>query len=262
MTSLAARTIEALRHEHDDLAALALTLDDGQLTGPSGANDWSVAQVLSHLGSGSEINLAVLRAALGEGEAPDDEFNAGVWARWDAMAPADQRAEFLEHNRRLVEAFEALSPEQLASLTVTLPYFPAPVPVAMYAGMRLGEAAHHGWDVRVANDPAAGLLEVSTAVQPDHLASDLGFLLGFIAKAREVDRDVVLALADSGYSITITDTVALADATDEVTATFSGPLEAALRLIMGRLGPEHTPADVVVTGNVTLDELRAVFPGF
>ncbi len=30
----------------------------------------------------------------------------------------------------------------------------------------------------------------------------------------------------------------------------------------GRLSPEHTPAAVEVTGNVTLDDLRRVFPGY
>ena len=52
-----------------------------------------------------------------------------------------------------------------------------------------------------------------------------------------------------------------ATATD-ATATFAGPLEAALRLLGGRLAPASTPADVDVTGNVTLDDLRRVFPGY
>ncbi len=30
----------------------------------------------------------------------------------------------------------------------------------------------------------------------------------------------------------------------------------------GRLSPEHTPDGVAVTGNVTLDDLRRVFPGY
>jgi len=35
-----------------------------------------------------------------------------------------------------------------------------------------------------------------------------------------------------------------------------------LRLIGGRLAPAHTPAGVEVIGDVSLDELRAVFPGY
>ena len=75
MSTLAASTIAALRHEHDTLEAFVSALSSDQLSGPSGASEWSVAQVLSHLGSGSEISLATLRSALGEGDAPDDDFN-------------------------------------------------------------------------------------------------------------------------------------------------------------------------------------------
>jgi hypothetical protein len=38
------------------------------------------------------------------------------------------------------------------------------------------------------------------------------------------------------------------------------PAEALLRLVYGRLDPDHTPAQVIGAG--TLDELREVFPGF
>jgi uncharacterized protein (TIGR03083 family) len=262
MTSLAARTINALRQEHDDLAVVVSAFTPEQLAGPSGASEWSAAQVLSHLGSGSEISLASLRAALGEGLAPEDRFNQSVWDRWDAMSPAEQRAGFLAHSLALVEAFEALTADQQETVKIPVSYLPAPISVATSAGLRLGEAAHHGWDARVAVDSRAGLLASSIPVLLEHLSSELGFMLTFTGKANEVDDDVVLVLGDSGYSIAITDTVSLAATTEESTARFSGPLEAALRLITGRLRPAYTPSDVVVTGNVTLDDLRKVFPGF
>ena len=262
MTSLAARTIDALRHEHDSLTVVATTSTPDQLTGPSGASEWTLAQVLSHLGSGSEISLAGLQASLGEREVPGDDFNPSVWARWDAASPTDQAAWFVEHDAALVDALAALTPEQHDALQVPVGFLPAPLSVAAYAGMRLGEVAHHSWDARVSTDPAAGLLETSTAVLADQLSTELGFLLGFLGKADQVTERVVLALGDSGYTIAVDDSVSLAAATDEPTATFSGPLEAALRLTTGRLKPGHTPADVAVTGNVTLDELRRVFPGF
>ncbi|HET6151577.1 MAG TPA: maleylpyruvate isomerase N-terminal domain-containing protein [Marmoricola sp.] len=262
MTTLAARTIDALRYEHDALAGLVPTYTDAQLTGGSGASEWSVAQVLSHLGSGSEITHASLRAALGEAEAPDDDFNRSVWDRWDAMAPTDQRDGFLEHNQVLVEALEALTPEQHESLQVPIGFLPAPLSVASYAGLRLNEVAHHSWDVRVATDPAAGLLGSSADVLPDHMLGDLGFLLGFLGKADQADERIVLALGDTGYRLVVDDAVSVGSADDEVTATFSGATEAALRLVSGRLGPQYTPADVAVSGNVSLDGLRAVFPGF
>ena len=56
--------------------------------------------------------------------------------------------------------------------------------------------------------------------------------------------------------------MSLEPGTDGATATFDGPLEAGIRLMAGRLRPEHTPAGIEVTGDVTLDELRKVFPGY
>ncbi|WP_446666399.1 maleylpyruvate isomerase family mycothiol-dependent enzyme [Flexivirga sp. B27] len=262
MTSLAIRTIDALRQEHDTLANIASKLTDDQLSGPSGASEWPVAQVLSHLGSGSEITLAGLRAALGDGDAPGDDFNRKVWERWDAMTPDEQRAGFLEHDARLVEALESLTPEQHSSLTVSLGFLHAPVSVATFAGLRLNEASHHSWDVRVAGDRGAGLLDDSASALLEHLSGDLAMLLGFAGKADRVQDRVVLTVGETGYAVVIDDTVSLATETDGGTATFEGPTEAALRLTAGRLGPIHTPVDVVVTGNVTLDQLREVFPGF
>src|SRR5689334_14418764 len=90
MTTLAARTIAALRREHDSLAGLVSTLSPEQLTGPSGATEWTIADVLSHLGSGAEITLAGLRAGSGEAEAPGPDFNQSVWDRWNALSPQDQ----------------------------------------------------------------------------------------------------------------------------------------------------------------------------
>lgn len=262
MSTLATRTIEALRLEHDDLARLVTSLGEEELAAPSGASDWSVAQVLSHLGSGAEINLAVLQAALGRREVPDDGFNPSVWDRWNALGPAEQRDEFVVHNTALLETLENLDDEQRSSLRIALAYLPAPITVATHAGMRLNEAALHGWDVRVARDPEAGLLESSAATMLDHLSTELGFLLGFVGKADQVDGPVVVALGDLGFSVSVTDTVALVADDVPTTATFTGPAEAVLRLIGGRLAPAHTPATVQVQGNVTLDDLRAVFPGY
>jgi uncharacterized protein (TIGR03083 family) len=254
MTSLATRTIDALRAEHDALAATVAGLTPAQLEGPSGASEWTVAAVLSHLGSGAEITLAGLRAGTGEAPAPGPDFNQHVWDRWNALSPADQASGVLKSDEALVAAFEALTPDQLETVSINPGFLPAPIPMAAFAGMRLSEVAHHTWDVRVAPDSASVLAE--------HLSGDLGFFLGFIAKPAAAPAPAVLAIAGSPYFIVLGDSATVTtDATDP-TATFTGPLESALRLLVGRLGPDHTPADVTVTGNLTLDDLRAVFPGF
>jgi uncharacterized protein (TIGR03083 family) len=261
MTSLTDRTIAALRTEHDQLAALVPTLTDDQLARLSGAAAWPVSQVLSHLGSAGELTLAGLDAALGGPPVPPDR-NQSVWDRWNALSPREQANGFLAQDARTHAAFEALTSEQRDTLELSLGFLPAPISVTTYAGMRLNEAAQHGWDVRVTFDRDATVNADSGAVLVEHLAGGLGFMLGFAGKAAEAPEHAVLDVADSGYSLVIDDSVAMVASAGQPTATFHGPAEAVIRLIGGRLKPEHTSPGTTVTGNITLEDLRRVFPGY
>jgi uncharacterized protein (TIGR03083 family) len=260
MTSLADRTIVALGDHHDALAEVVPNLTDAQLTGPSGASEWTVAQVLSHLGSGSEIALASFQSNVNGGPAPEPDFNQSVWDRWNAMSPQDQASGFLEHDERLVEALDALTPEQRESLQVKLPFLPEPVPVSTVVGMRLNEVALHSWDVRVALDPTATLDEEAAAIMAEQLSGGMSFMLGFIGKADQLAEPTIVDAL--GYGLSISDTVSLTTSADDATATFAGPIESLVRLIGGRLTPAHTPDTVRVLGDVDLDDLRRVFPGY
>lgn len=262
MTSLADRTIAALRANHDELVPLVGGLTQDQLATTSGASEWTVAQVLSHLGSGAEIMLAVLSAAADGTASPDQAFNQSVWDRWNALGPRDQAEGAVEHDERLVAALEGLSPEQRESVRVSMGFGPSPLTLASFAGMRLSEAAHHSWDVRVALDPSATLPADAADVLLEQLSGDLGFLLGFTGKADALDAPAVVALTGSDLAIVVDGTVSVSSAPREATATFRGDREAVARLLTGRLSPAYTPAGVEVTGNVRLDELRRVFPGY
>lgn len=262
MTTLADRTIAVLRTTHDDLAALVPGLTDEQLAAPSGASEWTVAQVLSHLGSGAEIGLATLQTALAAGLAAEPGFNESVWDRWNAMSPREQATNFLDHDGRLVAAYENLTSEQRGSAQVDLGFLPEPLTLASYAGMRLNESAQHSWDVRVAFDPSASIPADVAAVLAEHMASGLGFLIGFIGKADVLSEPAVVDIEGSGYGLVVTDKVAVVTEPADPTATFTGPLESAIRLVGGRLRPANTPETVEVTGGVTLDDLRRVFPGY
>lgn len=262
MTSLVNRTIAGLRDEHEMLAPLVTVLTEDHLTGPSAASAWSLAQVLAHLGSGAEVMLAGLRAGLAGADVPGQDYNTTVWDRWSVMAPGEQRDAFLEHNEALVTALEALTPEQRAEAQFKLGFAPAPLPVVAYAGMRLNEATLHGWDVRVALDPAAGLAADSAQVIGELYTASLGFMLGFMGKADRISGPVRLDIVGSGFGLMIRDTISFVASVAQPTATFSGPLEAAVRMIAGRLAPEYTPAGLTVSGNVTIDQLRHAFPGY
>ncbi|MFC4857251.1 maleylpyruvate isomerase family mycothiol-dependent enzyme [Actinophytocola glycyrrhizae] len=257
MSQLVDRTITALRSEHDMLAGLVRTFTDEQLAFTSGAAEWTVAQVLSHLGSGAEIGRAPIARAVGETVAAED--NQTIWARWDASAPRAQAEGFLEHNGRWLETVEALTPEQRSSLTVDLGFWPEPVPLLSALGMRFNEVANHSWDVRVAFDPHAGVDADSAAVLVDLLGGPMSFLLGFLGKPAELAAPVSVAIPGAG--LVIDDAVTVVDHLESPSARLDGPQEAFIRLINGRLKAPHDNG-VTVEGSVTLDDLRRVFPGF
>lgn len=262
MSTLADRSIDALRATHDELAAVVPALTEEQLIGPSGASDWTVAQVLSHLGSGAEIALAGYRAALEGKAAPEHSFNESVWERWNAMEPMQQATEYLLHDATVVRMLQGLTTEQRESTAVKLGFLPQPLPLATAVGMRLNEAAQHSWDVRVALDQEATVATDAAEVLIEQYVGGMGFLLGFLGRPDAVTEAAVISLADSGVSVVVNDSVSLSNSANEPTARFAGEPEAALRLIGGRLKAPHLPTGLQVTGNVTLADLQRVFPGF
>ena len=257
MTELTDRAIAALHAEHDTLVALLADIDDNALTSSSGADDWTVAQVLSHLGSGAEIGRSpILRAA---GDSVQAEDNQTIWARWDAASPAEQASGFVEHNQRWLDAVDALTPEQRASLSVDLGFLPAPVPLLTVLGMRLNEVANHAWDVRVALDPKAEVNADSAAVLVDLLTGPLGFMLDWLAKPAALSEPATVAVPGAG--LVIKDAVSVVSELASPSATFHGPAGAFVRLVSGRLKEPYLNG-VTVEGNASLDDLHRVFPGF
>ncbi|MCU1624129.1 MAG: hypothetical protein JWL79_2974 [Frankiales bacterium] len=252
MSSLADLTLARIRALHDDLVDRATTATDEQLAATSGASEWPVAQVLSHLGSQGEIALAGLPSFLEGGDAPGPEFNEAVWARWNSLDDRSKANGFVEHSSAIVAALEAVPGRD--ERTVTLGFLPTPLPFAAAMGMRLNEYALHHWDVVQGLDGDARIDEESAALMAQHLAGGMSFMLGFIGKADQLVEPVVLKAGD--LVLTIDDAVGVTpDATP--TATLDAPLEAGIRLVNGRLRE-----DVAVEGNVTLAELRKVFPGY
>ncbi|RCG21925.1 maleylpyruvate isomerase family mycothiol-dependent enzyme [Sphaerisporangium album] len=264
MTDRADQTIKVLRAGHDELAALVDGFTEEDLARRSGASEWDVSQVLSHLGSGAEISLAALDGALNGTGTPQMDFIRGVWARWDGMSRAERAAEVVGANEALVRCFEDLDATARRDLRIEL-WFPAPAPdVAGFAGMRLSEFAYHTWDVRAAFDPAATLNPEAVEL----LLDGLDRLLGFLGKAdrlggREAVVEVRTTAPERAFGLEIRDAVRLTDAPGAPDVVLTAPAEWWLRLVSGRHAPEHTPDGVRLTGDaLTLDDLRAVFPGF
>jgi uncharacterized protein (TIGR03083 family) len=252
MTSLADQTLTRIRALHDELVARATSATDEELARASGATQWSVAEVLAHLGSQAEIASAGLPALLSGGEAPGQEFNESVWARWNAMGDRAKAESFIEHSNAVVAAVEAVPDRD--ERTVKLAFLPFPLPFAAVMGMRLNEYALHGWDVRQGLDADARIDDASAELMAQHLGGGMSFMLGFIGKADQLAEPAVVQVAD--LRVVIAEAVTI-DPSAIPTATIQAPLEAGIRLINGRLRE-----DVPVEGNVTLEQLRKVFPGY
>ncbi len=108
------RAIAVLRTHHDRLAEVVADLTPEQLKEPSAATEWSIAQVLSHLGSGAEIWLRPLRRRPSPGRPAPEQDNQAIWDRWNASSPEEQAAGFLEHDERFVRLLEEPSPRAAA----------------------------------------------------------------------------------------------------------------------------------------------------
>ncbi|MFI2041035.1 maleylpyruvate isomerase family mycothiol-dependent enzyme [Streptomyces bottropensis] len=264
MTDRADQTIDALRRGHNHLTAVIHDLASADLTRPSGASDWDVSQVLSHLGSGAEISLAVLEGALNATGTPDADFNKSVWARWDDMSPVDRAEGFVASNDALVSRYEGLDAQTRGELRVDLGFLPVAADVATLAGVRLTEFAHHTWDVEVAFDHAVPLLPAVTEL----LLDQAGAFLNFLGKAEALDaRPVRMTVHTTApqrtFGLEVGDAVTLTDQPDRPDVVLNTPAEWWLRLTTGRHAPEHTPSQVSLTSDsLTLDDLRRVFPGF
>jgi uncharacterized protein (TIGR03083 family) len=252
--------IATLRRSHDRLAGLAAPLTPAQLRDQSYCTDWSVAQVLSHLGSGAEMGLLGLPAALGDGEPLSQEARLPIWDKWNAKSPDDQAADALAIDEQHVSALEALTDNQLASMKME--FFGMQLDAIGMIRLRLGEHTLHAWDVDVYGDPAATLPEGAAELLVDSVPAFLAPRLGkplpepFAVRITTFspDRDYLLT---SGESVSMTEWPGGSEPTPQVRM----PAESLLRLAYGRLDPAHTPAEV--SGDpAVLEKLRAIFPGF
>lgn len=263
MTTQADQIIEILRAGHDDLQHRVSKLRPEDLTRGSAAAEWTVAQVLSHLGSGAEIFLAILESALDGTGSPADGFNQSVWDRWNAMSPNEQAAGFLVANEKLVQRYEGLDDRQREELRIPFSWMPEPIDLAAAAGMRLNEFTLHSWDVRVAFDPEAVLQPEAVGI----LLDGIGGTIAWAGKADKLDGVARIAVRTVDpareFGLVITDSVQVLEVPDVVDGELTAPAEYVVRFLTGRNSAPFTPDTVEFTSStLTLDDLRPVFPGY
>ncbi|HEX3981547.1 MAG TPA: maleylpyruvate isomerase N-terminal domain-containing protein, partial [Acidimicrobiales bacterium] len=103
--------ISALRSSHDRLSALVEPLLPEGVEAPSLASEWTIAQVLSHLGSQSEIFSGILDAVVAGDDLPGPEAFPPIWDAWNSRTPVEQVVDSLAANGAFQKKVEALSAE-------------------------------------------------------------------------------------------------------------------------------------------------------
>ena len=250
--------MRALRASHDRLTSVAISLDSDDLRKRSYATEWSIADVLSHLGSGAEISSLTLTAGLNGGASPSLDVCTPIWDTWNARSPQEQAERSVAVNEVYVTRAESLTPAERAAFHVLM-FGRMPMDLAGALGLRLSEHALHTWDIAVMLDPAAKVAPDAV----DLLIDRLPLMTGFMGKkAPEPSTDAVTT-SDPERAFTLDTggvTLAPASAGDAPAASLSLPAETFLRLVYGRLG-SGDEAGLTASG-VTVTELKSVFPGF
>jgi uncharacterized protein (TIGR03083 family) len=241
-------SVEHLRHVIDDIEAFD----------PDGAaypTEWTIADTMSHIGSGATIMKQNLENAVA-GREGDPGFNQSVWDEWNAKSPTDQVNDALVADEKLLLSLEALSESEKSAFHFSMG--PFDLDFDGFVGLRLNEQAVHTWDVEVAVNPSATLSdEVAGAI-----IDNLQLIIRFAGKARgEVKemsvrttnpaRDFMLVFAD--------DAISMGDSAHSGDVDLELPAEAFVRLVYGRLDADNAPAGI---NQLHLEDLRKAFPGF
>jgi uncharacterized protein (TIGR03083 family) len=246
--------IRALQNSSDRLVQLVEPLG-AAVENPAYPSEWTIADVVSHLGSGSVIFERRVDDLLA-GRTTPDGFNEEVWAEWNNKSPQEKVREGLAAIRAYTRRLATVTPEQRASFK--MPMGPLELGWGQLIQMRLNEQLVHEWDIAVALDPTARLAQDGTDLTID----DLGLIARFTGKASGAPRTVIVSThaPERMFSVTITEDHVDFAPTQAGQPTLTMPAEAFIRLIYGRLDTEHTPHEVVDGGD-SLEGLRKVFPG-
>ena len=155
MSSEARRMNAVMRAGHERLSGMVEPLDANGIRARSYCKDWNIAQVLSHLGSQTEIFGQFLDAAVSGAEPPAMEWFAPIWQAWNERSPEAQVADSLAVNMAFLGRLEGLSDAEIDGLAFSATGME--LDAVGVLRLRLGEHTLHTWDVEVALDPKATL---------------------------------------------------------------------------------------------------------
>jgi uncharacterized protein (TIGR03083 family) len=247
--------LPALHASAERLQRIVEGLGPDQVRQSAYPSEWTIADVLSHIGSGAVILRRRFEDTLA-GADPDDAFNQAVWDEWNAKQPADQAADALTADDDLLASLDSASDEQRRAFTFTMG--PMTLDFDGFVSLRLSEHVVHTWDVQVVVDPSAVLPEDAVPVMIDRVQ----VIAGLVGRPPGSDSTVRVRTSGPQRDIAIvmtSDSVQLTPSDPGSDPEVSLPAEAFIRLVYGRLDPDHAPPG---SGSAVLDQLRRVFPGF
>src|SRR3954447_21113128 len=158
--------LPALQSSVDHLHQLVTGMGDDDLERSAYPTEWTIADVLSHIGSGAVIFLRRLEDSL-RGQSVPDDFAPGVWDAWNAKSPTEQGADALVADRQLTDRITEVSAGPDTDVKFSLG--PLTFDLAGLTGLRLNEHALHTWDVEVALDPSATVQRPAVGIIVDNL---------------------------------------------------------------------------------------------
>jgi uncharacterized protein (TIGR03083 family) len=221
---------------------------------------WSVADILRHLGSGAEIGLLNLSAALRGQEPPPRQRYGEIIELWGEKAEANLAEEAVSVNDNYVRILAALDDDALDALRVRLRG--RDLNVSAFAGRRLFEHALHTWDIAIMRDPLATLSPMAAALLVDRVLGNLDMLASG-PKPTTAPFSIAVSVSDVGHAFVLKvapDVVAVESGTDS-DATLDISADAFVRLLSGRLDAAHTFPALAASSPTGLGQLRTVFAG-
>ncbi len=246
--------LEALQESVKHLREITEGLSESQLVASAHPTEWTVADVLSHLGSSAIIAKRRLDDGADGREMPP-EFPQSVRDVWDLKTPHAQATDSLMADAALLVRIDEVTPDAREAFSWSLG--PISLDFNGFVTMRLSEHALHTWDVEEASDKNATLQRDAVPIIIDSLdllvrftAKTTGSGETLLIRTTEPQREFALTLGTDGVTLEPT------DATDSHDLEL--PAEAFIRLVYGRLDAEHTPASIK---SEHLEKLRTVFPG-
>jgi uncharacterized protein (TIGR03083 family) len=244
--------LEALQASSARLRRIVTALSAAQIAGPSYDKEWTIADVLSHLGSGAVISTRSVSDAL-TGDTTPADFNQSVWDEWNAKSPAAKAAEGLAADRAFVDILANTDDDERQRFHLEIG--PFALDFDGFVRLRLNEHGVHTWDIEVIGDPSATI----AADAVEQIIDNVEFVVRFAAKPADDLGTITVHTTspDRHFALTLKPGGCALDARPAgPDAQLTLPSEAFIRLLYGRLDPEHTPA---TSGSV--DRLRAAFPG-